>query len=60
MDKELEKDEIKILKKHKNWKSIVIGDEPRDQLEFKHDRLINLGFVNHEQVLNIYKKTHCC
>ena len=28
-----------------------------DQLEFKHDRLYNLGFVNHEQVLNIYKKT---
>tara|TARA_B100000579_G_scaffold399131_1_gene379870 strand:+ start:203 stop:2335 length:2133 start_codon:yes stop_codon:yes gene_type:complete len=48
---------VKILKKYKNWKSIVIGDEPRDQLEFKHDRLLNLGFVNHEKVLNIYKKT---
>ncbi len=48
---------IKILKKYKNWKSIVIGDEPRDQLEFNHDRLLNLGFVNHEKVLNIYKKT---
>ena len=47
----------KILKKNKNWKSIVIGDEPRDQLEFKHERLINLGFVNHEKVLKIYKKT---
>ncbi len=47
----------KILKKHKNWKSIVIGDEPRDQLEFKHNRLHNLGFVKHEHVLKIYKKT---
>ena len=27
---------LKILNKHKDWKSIVIGDEPRDQLEFNH------------------------
>ena len=26
-------------------------------MEFKHERLINLGFVNHEKVLKIYKKT---
>ncbi len=48
---------IKILKKYKDWRSIVIGDEPRDQLEFKHERLINMGFVNHEKVLKIYKKS---
>ena len=48
---------IRILKKYKNWKSIVIGDEPRDQLEFRHERLMNLGFVNHNKVLNVYKES---
>ena len=48
---------IKILKKYNDWRSIVIGDEPRDQLEFKHERLINMGFINHEKVLKIYKES---
>jgi len=48
---------IKILNKHKNWSSIVCGDEPRSKLEFNHVRLNKLGFVNHKKVLNIYKKT---
>ncbi len=48
---------VKILKKHKNWKSIVIGDEPRDKLVFKHERLLNKGFVNHKKVLKIYNES---
>ncbi len=48
---------IKILNKYKNWSSIVIGDEPRDQLEFEHKNLKILGFKRHNEVLNIYKKT---
>mgnify|MGYP001217895307 CR=1 FL=1 len=48
---------IKILNKHKDWKGIVIGDEPRDQLEFNHKNLKKLGFKKHKEVLNIYKKT---
>ena len=48
---------LKILNKHKDWKSIVIGDEPRDQLEFNHKNLIKLGFLKHNDVLDIYKKT---
>ena len=48
---------IKILNKYSNWKSIVIGDEPRDKLEFNHDNLYKLGFKKHEEVLKIYKKT---
>jgi len=48
---------IKILNKYKNWTSIVIGDEPRDQLEFHHKNLIKLGFKKHNDVLNIYKKS---
>ena len=48
---------LKILNKYKNWKAIVIGDEPRSTLHFKHKRLHNLGFQNHNKVLEIFKKT---
>ncbi len=48
---------IKILNKYKKWSSIVIGDEPRDKLEFEHKNLIKLGFKKHNDVLNVYKKT---
>ncbi len=48
---------IKILKKFKNWQAIVIGDEPRLTLHFKHNRLINLGFQKHNKVLEVFKKT---
>ena len=48
---------IKILNKYHNWKSIVVGDEPRDKLQYNHQKLNNLGFLKHNEVLNIYKKT---
>ncbi len=48
---------VKILHKYKDWTSIVIGDEPRDQLKFNHKNLIKLGFKKHKYVLNIYKKS---
>ena len=48
---------IKILNKHKDWKAIVIGDEPRDKIDFNHDNLEKLGFKKHSEVINIYKKT---
>tara|TARA_E500000178_G_scaffold84687_1_gene83085 strand:+ start:235 stop:2364 length:2130 start_codon:yes stop_codon:yes gene_type:complete len=48
---------IKILKKYKNWVAYVVGDEPRDRLNFKHERLKNFGFKEHNEVINIYKKT---
>jgi len=48
---------LKILNKYKDWKAIVIGDEPRATLNFKHKRLINLGFQNHEKVLKIFEET---
>ena len=48
---------IKILNKYKDWSSIVVGDEPRDKLEFNHKNLKKLGFKKHKDVLNIYKKT---
>jgi len=48
---------IKILKKYKNWKAVVIGDEPRSTLHFEHKRLQNLGFQNHDKVLEVFKQT---
>tara|TARA_B100000579_G_scaffold314787_1_gene264259 strand:+ start:124 stop:2253 length:2130 start_codon:yes stop_codon:yes gene_type:complete len=49
---------IKILNKYKNWSSIVVGDEPRDKIQFNHKNLTNLGFLKHNEVINIYKKTN--
>ena len=48
---------LKILKKHKDWRAFVMGDEPRSTLNFKHKRLNNLGFQNHEKVLKIFEQT---
>jgi glycosyltransferase involved in cell wall biosynthesis len=46
----------KILDKHKNWKAIVIGDEPREKLIFKHKNLTVTGFKNNKYILNYLKK----
>tara|TARA_B100000686_G_C16793110_1_gene980209 strand:+ start:340 stop:2487 length:2148 start_codon:yes stop_codon:yes gene_type:complete len=48
---------IKILNKYKQWQGIVIGDESRKTLIFKHKRLKNMGFLNHDKVLKIFEKT---
>jgi glycosyltransferase involved in cell wall biosynthesis len=48
---------VKILNKYDQWNGIVIGDEPRATLSFKHKRLKNLGFQNHNNVLKIFEKT---
>jgi len=47
---------IKILNKYKDWKAYVIGDEPREIIEFKHDNLKILGFKNNDFILNFLKK----
>ena len=48
---------IRILNKYKNWKAYVIGDEPRDRIDFNHKNLIKLGFQKHLEVIKLYKKT---
>ncbi len=48
---------IKILNKYPDWKSIVIGDEPREKLNFYHKNLLNLGFQPHSKVLNVFKES---
>ena len=47
---------IKILNKYKDWKSIVIGDEPREKFDFNHKNLHLLGYKNNKFILNILKK----
>ena len=48
---------IKILNKYKNWKSIVIGDEPREIYNFKHSNLSFTGWIPQDDVLKIYNKS---
>ena len=48
---------INVLNKFKDWRSIVIGDEEREKLYFKHKNLKNLGFQKHDKIINVFKKT---
>ena len=47
---------IKILNEFPGWTSVVIGDEPREKLFFKHKNLKLYGFRQNSFVLNILKK----
>tara|TARA_Y100000996_G_scaffold371037_1_gene319052 strand:+ start:569 stop:2683 length:2115 start_codon:yes stop_codon:yes gene_type:complete len=47
---------IKILDKYPDWNAIVIGDEPREKLVFKHKNLKIKGYTNHNNVLKLLKK----
>ena len=47
---------LKILDKYPNWKSIVIGDEPREKILFKHKNLKVKGYTNHKTVLKLLEK----
>ena len=46
----------RVLDKHKDWKSVVIGDEPREKLLFKHKNLKIIGFKTNKYILNYLKK----
>ena len=48
---------VKVLNKHNDWKAKIIGDEKREKISLRHDNADILGFLNHEKVLNIFKKT---
>ena len=47
----------KILNKYPDWKAKIIGDEKREKIILKHKNADILGFLNHEKVLKIFKKT---
>ena len=48
---------LNILDKYPDWRSIVIGDEPREKIVFYHNRLKILGFQNNIKVINWFKKS---
>ena len=47
---------LKILNEFPDWKAKVIGDEPREKIDFKHKRLSISGYTKHEKVLQMLKK----
>jgi glycosyltransferase involved in cell wall biosynthesis len=48
---------INILKKYKDWKVIVAGNEKRETYNFKHKRFKIYDWLSHKQIINIYKKS---
>ena len=46
---------IRILNEFKNWKAIVFGDEPREEIFFRHDRLIHNGYQSNDKILSHFK-----
>ena len=47
---------IKILNKYPDWNAVVIGDEKREKLIYKHKNLKILGFKDNIFILNFLKK----
>ena len=43
------------MNKYPDWKAIVIGDEPRENILFNHKNLIVKGYTKHDKVLNLLK-----
>ena len=48
---------LKLLDNYKEWKAVVIGDEPREKILFRHKRLNILGFLDHKKVSNWFIKS---
>ena len=48
---------INILKKNSNWKAKIVGDERREEINFQHKNLDKLGFLKHNKVLEIFRKS---
>ena len=47
---------IRILNKYPEWSAVVIGNEPRQKLIYKHQKLKILGFKDNSYVLNKLKE----
>ena len=48
---------VNVLNNNKKWSSLVIGDERREKINLEHDRVKILGFLSHNNVINIFKKS---
>ena len=47
---------LKILNEFKDWNVRVIGDEPRERINFKHKKLVISGYTKHDKVLEFLKQ----
>ncbi len=47
----------RILNKYPNWKAKIIGDEKREKIILNHRNADVLGFLSHDKVLKIFKRT---
>ena len=47
---------VGILDKYKDWKAVVIGDEKREDIYFKHKNLKILGFRDNKFILDYLRK----
>ena len=48
---------LKVLNKYPDWRSIVIGDEPREKHSFEHKNLKIFGYKDHKFILKKLEKT---
>ncbi|MDA7606371.1 glycosyltransferase [Pelagibacteraceae bacterium] len=48
---------LKVLAKNTQWKAKVVGDEKREKIDIKHPNVDILGFLPHDKVLNLFKKS---
>ena len=48
---------IKTLEDNKDWKAIVIGNEPREKYFFKHKNLKILNWLEHKKLLKFFEKS---
>jgi hypothetical protein len=46
---------IKILNEFKDWKALVYGDEPREEITFRHERLVHNGYQSNDKILKSFK-----
>ena len=46
---------IKILNEFNDWKALVYGDEPREEIIFRHERLIHNGYQSNDKILKSFK-----
>ena len=47
---------LKILDKFNDWKAIAIGNEPREEYDFKHKNYKVLDWIQHKKILNYYSR----
>lgn len=47
----------KILEKYKDWRALIIGNEPRENIKIKHKRIKLLNWIEHDKLLKFYERS---